>query len=307
MYPSYEIPPALAHGPFTRTQALRAGLTPKALRGQRFVRMFRNVYRSVDHDPTFATWVVAALLTLPSDSVISHVTALWWYDVRIGSMWPLHFSTNTTQTTKHDGVVLHRRRGRLRPRIRLGRRVTGPERSFVDCATLLPFVLLVTAGDTLIHAKHTSLDALRDYAHDSHIHGVVRARLALEYVCERVESPMETMVRLMLIFARLPRPTCNPTLYRDGRFVARCDIVYRAYKVVVEYDGEWHERSRQQRARDRTRREELEAMGWTVIVIIVEDLKDKRRIVHRVHEALVAHGYSGAAPHFNAMWTKWFA
>lgn len=48
-------------------------------------------------------------------------------------------------------------------------------------------------------------------------------------------------------------------------------------------------------------------MGWTVIVVLVEDLKDKRSVVHRVHEAMVAHGYAGPAPHFNAMWTKWFA
>lgn len=307
MYPAYEIPPALADKPFTRAQALRAGLTPKALRGPRVVRMFRNVYRCADHEPTLWTWVVAALLCLPSDSVISHVTALWWYDVRVGSMWPLHFSTNTTLTNKHDCIVLHRRRGTLRPLHRQDRRVSGPERTFVECATLLPFVLLVTAGDALIHAQHTSLDALHEYLHRSHIHGVVRARLAMRYVSERVESPMETLVRLMLIFARMPTPECNPKLYRNGRFMARCDLVYRAYKVVVEYDGEWHERSRKQRARDRTRREELERMGWTVIVVLVEDLKDKRAIVHRVHDALVAHGYDGPTPHFNAMWTKWFA
>ena len=306
MTASYRAPEALADRPFTRAQAIDAGLTAKALRGRGYVRMFRSVYRCRDHEPTFRSWVRAALLVLPADSVISHVSALWWYDVRIGSMWPLHFSTNMSLVCKHGGVVLHRRRGRLRPWSRDRELVTGPERTFVDSATLLPLVLLVTAGDALIHANHTRLDALREYAETSHIHGVIRARWVLRYVSEKVESPMETLVRLMLIFARLPRPDCNPDLLRYGHFVARCDLVYHAYKVIVESDGEWHERSRTQRERDRTRREDLESLGWTVIIVLVEDLKDKRRIVHRVHDALVANGYDGPAPHFNAMWTKWF-
>ncbi|MGH3359585.1 MAG: DUF559 domain-containing protein [Nocardioidaceae bacterium] len=302
-----DLPHELTTRPFTRAEAAEAGLSPKMLRGRRFERMFRGVYRCRGDEPSLWTWVVAALLVLPKDAVISHVTALWWYDVRVGRSFPLHFSTNSVLTCRYERIRLHRRRGRLRPLCLHGHKVTGPERTFVDCATVLPFVMLVTAGDGLIHAGRTTLLALREYAVTSHIHGVVRARLALGLVCDGVESPMETLVRLSLVFARLPRPECNAEIHREGVFVARCDLVFRAYKVIVEYDGEWHERSRRQRQRDRARLEDLEALGWTVIVVTVEDLKKKRNIVHRVHRALVAHGYTGADPHFNAMWTKWFA
>ena len=167
--------------------------------------------------------------------------------------------------------------------------------------------LWTTAADWLIHAGHTTLDALREYAESSHIHGVVRARTVLTHVREGVESPMETLVRLLLEFARLPKLECNGDILFDGRFVARCDMVYRAYKVAIEYDGIWHEREPKQRQRDLRRREELEALGWTIIVVTSEDLRHKQQIALRVHRALVANGYVGPEPVFNAMWTRWFA
>ena len=269
--------------------------------------MFRGVYRCRDDDPSLVMWVCAALLLLPKDAVISHVTALWWYGVEVGRQFPLHFSTNSNDRCEQRGIRLHRRRGRLRPRLIGGREVTGPERTFVDCATVLSLVGLVTAGDWLIHAGHTTLADLRAYAEASHIHGVVRARAVLAYVRESVESPMETLVRLMLELARLPMLECNVDILVDGRFIARCDLVYRAYKVAIEYDGMWHERAPKQRQRDLRRREELEAAGWTVIVVTSVDLLHKKQIVLRAHRALVSNGYTGPEPVFNAMWTRWFA
>ena len=119
---------------------------------------------------------------------------------------------------------------------------------------------------------------------------------------------METLIRLMLVFARLPEPECNhEILDARERFVARCDLVYRRWRVIVEYDGAWHERSKKQRARDRTRREDLERLGWTVVVVLEDDLRSPKAIVWRVYVALRDKGYDGARPLFNAMWTRWFA
>lgn len=119
---------------------------------------------------------------------------------------------------------------------------------------------------------------------------------------------METVVRLMLIFARLPKPTPNERIYDEfGRFVARCDLVYEACMVIVEYDGMWHRKSRTQRLADRRRIAALEALGWSVIVLTAEDMVDKRAIVRRVYRELVKNGYEGPGPHLNIMWQKWFS
>ncbi|MFD1826461.1 DUF559 domain-containing protein [Mumia zhuanghuii] len=302
------IPAALRDGPFTITHAESHGVSYRQLRGARFRRLLHGVYAWADLEMTLVRWLRAALLVLPGDAIASHVTALRLWGVEIRSLHPLHFSTNTRLYRRPDGVRLHRRTGRLRPYVREGIAATGAERTFVDCATMLTLVELVQAADGLIHLGRTTMDDLSAYLTACHIHGVVRARRAFAYACERVESPMETVVRLALIFARLPVPETNRTIYDErGRFVARCDLVYWTHKVVVEYDGEWHERSREQRAHDRTRRERLEKLGWTVVVVLVEDLKDKQAIVWRVYGALRDAGYDGARPHFNVMWMRWFA
>ena len=88
---------------------------------------------------------------------------------------------------------------------------------------------------------------------------------------------------------------------------SRGDLVYRRFRVIVEYDGWHHERDARQRQKDHLRRERLEAAGWTVIVITAADMKDPLGIVRRVHNALVARGYCGPAPVMGTTWHRWFA
>jgi hypothetical protein len=59
------IPEGLTGGPFLRRQALHAGVTPKMLRGQRFVRLHPRVYVARSHDLTWEDLVAAGRLALP--------------------------------------------------------------------------------------------------------------------------------------------------------------------------------------------------------------------------------------------------
>lgn len=302
------VPEELRDGPFTNATARSLGFSAQDLTGARFRRLFRGVHVAADLPVSFALLVRAALLVLPDDALASHLTALRLWGLGVRSVLPLHFSTNTAAQVRRDDIRLHRRRGRLRMAVRDHIGCTGPDRTYVDLATIVSLVELVQAADHLIHRGHTSRSQLRSYLDRCHLDGVVRARRAFAYVRERAESPMETLIRLMLVFARLPEPECNQEILDAcERFVARCDLVYWRWRVIVEYDGAWHERSKQQRARDRTRRENLERLGWTVVVVLEDDLRSPKAIVWRVHTALRDNGYEGARPLFNAMWTRWFA
>lgn len=302
------VPRQLLRRPFSTAEAAALGVGRDVLQGKRFASMYRGVWVCVDVVLELIHWLRAASLILPEDAAVSHHTRLRHLGVGIGPKRPLHFSTNTAAQTRRSGVVLHRRNGRLHPIVVDGVRMLGPDRSFVDAATTLKFVELVQAGDWLLHLERTDLATLTAYTMRAHLDGVRRARRALLVVRERVESPMETLVRLMLLFARLPEPDTNRDIFdAHGRWITRGDMPYFAYKVLVEYDGQWHDRSQKQRQRDRERREQLEADGWAVILVTSEDLKDKAEIVRRVHRALTSRGYDGRAPHFNVMWTTWFA
>lgn len=306
---TYELPDDLASVPFTTDTARRRGVGRGVLAGSRFRQLFRGVWISADVEITFRVLLSAALLALPGGVVVSHTSAMRLYGLqpRTGRHPHLEFSTTRTHVTRHRGIVLHRRQRRISTIDVDGFTVTAPERTFVACAGRLSFVELVQLGDWLIHTGRTSFDALMAYALDRHLHGVRRARRAVAYVRENVESPMETIIRLMLVFARLPEPACNVVLVdADGRFICRGDLVLEPWKVLVEYDGWYHERSAAQRQQDIRRRERIEAAGWVVIIITSADLGRARDIPWRVHRVLTARGYTGAAPHMSLMWTRWF-
>ena len=116
-------------------------------------------------------------------------------------------------------------------------------------------------------------------------------------VRNRVDSVRETDVRLTLVACRLPEPETNGVIRDDrGRFLARGDLVYRRWKLVIEYDGWHHERDAEQRSKDIHRRERLEAAGWRVIVVTYNDMSHPISVVARVWEALTLAGYIGSAP-----------
>jgi hypothetical protein len=302
-----DVPAALLSQPFTLEQAAMLGVSRKVARGRRFRRLFRGVYVYATVELTLQTWLSAALLVLPADAVVSHLTALrlWGFEHRRSAK--LEFSTNTTAVTALPGVRLHRRQGRLTSETRGGLPVTGPDRTFVDCGTRLSLVQLIQVAEHLIHTGATTFDRLVGYCLTRHLHGVQRARRAMALVVPGAESPMETLVRLMLVFARLPCPEPNVWIVSsDGHRVARVDLLYRRFKVVVEYDGWHHERSSEQRQRDRERREVLEALGYRLIVVTDADLRTPQAIPWRVHAALVGRGYDGPRPVTSDVWRRWF-
>ena len=294
--------------PFTRAEAHRAGITDSMLRHRRFRPLFRGVYILASVELSMRIWCLAALRVAPADAVVSHLTALRLYGLEVGGPWPLHLSTRTTTHSRQRGIRTHQRKRRVESVVLGGMPVTSPERTLVDIATKVGLVQLVQACDWMIHRGHTTAERLAAFADTSHLDGVRRLRRVLGHVRSGAESPMETLVRLMIVFSRLPEPACNIDIVDSiGRFLARGDLVYSELKVLIEYDGWQHERDARQRQRDLVRREQLEAAGWRVIVITIADLTDKRAVIHRIHRALVDRGYAGRPPHFSVMWERWFS
>ncbi|MDX6276031.1 MAG: hypothetical protein QOJ72_159 [Nocardioidaceae bacterium] len=288
--------------------AIAAGMSPAQLRGARVQRIFRGVYAAAGLELTTKVYLDAALLVMPADAVVSHTSAMTLYGLDAPRRFPrLSFSTNTAAVSRHPTIELHRRRGRLTRYEQAGLPVTGPDRTFVDCACVLSFIELVQLGDWLLHTNATTPEVLSSYAQARHLDGVRRARRALRWVRSGAESPRETLVRLMLVLARMPEPECNLDIRTAaGRFIARGDLPYPAWKVLVEYDGQQHVTDPKQRQRDRERREDLEAEGWRVIIVTARDLREPRSIPWRVFKALRDRGYTGPPPRFNDTWSRWF-
>lgn len=294
--------------PFTREQALAAGITDAKLRGRTaYRRLLRGVYVGATVEMSLSLWLSAALVVAPRGSVVSHVTALRWYGYELGNLLPLHTSSRTAALSRQQDLTTHRRRDSIGFHVRRGIPVTDPERTLVDLAYDVTVPQLIEAAEWMMHRGFTTIDLLTAYAAEHHLRGVRRVREVITFVREGSESPMETRVRLMIRFAHLPEPAANVVLRDDdGLFLARGDLVYLRWKILVEYDGLHHERDHRQRQRDIGRRERLERAGWKVIVVTAADLNAPRLIVHRVHQALADRGHSGPAPAFSITWDEWF-
>ena len=120
------------------------------------------------------------------------------------------------------------------------------------------------------------------------------------------ESFRETSVRTVLHLAGLPEPEVNPNIVDAQRnFVARGDLPYPRWKVLVDYDGWHHERSASQRQEDIERREKLDKLGWRSVVLTSRDHEDPPALINRVWTMLKLQGYRGPAPMFDhEQWAK---
>ena len=124
--------------------------------------------------------------------------------------------------------------------------------------------------------------------------GNVTAARALELVRPGAESRPETLLRLLLVDDGLPEAELNVAVYsKDGEFLARVDMLYRAFRVAVEYDGDQHRPDQRQFDRDMGRLDDLAAQGWRVVRVGARSLfRDPQDAVNRVRRALMAGGWT---------------
>ena len=168
--------------------------------------------------------------------------------------------------------------------------VTTSPRTAFDLARQLPTGDAVARLDALMRATRFSVeDVLLLAKQHSGARGLRRLRSALPLVDSGAASPKETWLRLLLINAGLPAPDTQIPVVAEFRTVAVLDMGWERFKVAVEYDGDQHRSSRRQYVRDMRRLKALEACGWIVVRVIVEDRPDD--VVRWVREALRRRGY----------------
>lgn len=163
-------------------------------------------------------------------------------------------------------------------RQRIGRRlVTSPMRTAFDLARLSTREDAVVGLDRLRALGLVDPWGLKQMFDDRpRWWGVDRARRALALSADGVESPQESVMRLVWREARLPVPVCNATILDDtGDVVARVDLLDTGVGLVGEYDGAVHASARR-RSADAARQERLEALGLIVVRATAEDMSTER-------------------------------
>lgn len=294
--------------PFTRADALAAGIPASALRGSRFRRIFTGVYidaRVPEHPLVRAR---AALLLHPSSAFMSHLSAARIFGLPAPRDPLEHVTvTNASDRSKREGIRCHVGRGDGVVEVQ-GVRVSGPHRMFVELASVLCLVDLVVVGDALVRMGKATPESLLAACERSESRHAAAALRAARFVRAEVDSPMETRLRMLIVLAGLPEPVVNHTIRdRDGRVLRRFDLSYPGVRLIVEYDGRQHVEVRTNWISDLDRREELDDNGWRLLVVTSDGIyKDPAGTIARVHRTLRACGWRGLPVRTSDAWRPHF-
>lgn len=284
-----------ASRPFLRRRGMAAGLGRATLDGPRFRRILYGVLVAADVPDTPRLRAEAALLCFFASAFASHATAarLWGVPVRLP---PGEHVTvpEVGHRLRRAGVTCHVRASTEVALIE-GVRVSTLPDLFVELACVLPLVELVVAGDWMVRRHHVHPAVLVDAARHASGQAGVLARSAAAYVREKVDSAMETRLRMLLVLAGIPEPEINLEIRTvDGELLRRYDLCWPGVRVIVEYDGRHHVERVEQWERDLTRREAIDDSEWRILVVVSAGIyQAPEQTVGRVHSLLRARGLAG--------------
>jgi len=276
----------------------------------RFHKIFYDCYIASTIPITTKLRAEAALGISPSGSYVSHFTAAQLWGAVVPDVSDVHVTVpGDAGRTVRRGVKAHvAADGTATTRIRAVP-ITTPEQTFLDLAAAgLDLVALVVLGDSLVKACTMSARELVGAAIRWRGRGAKQARRAARYVRDGVDSVMESRLRMLLVLAGLPEAQVNFIVrHPDGSWRMRFDLCYPALKLIIEYDGRQHAMNTAQWQRDLKRREELDALGWRLIVVTAEDLYDApEQVLVRVRAALIERGATGVRRQFKTEWLRYF-
>jgi very-short-patch-repair endonuclease len=292
------LPPALHGKPFTRRQALDLGVSPKTLRGKRFVRLHRNVY-CLAEDAASDLRLEAAQLALPADAHLTDISRIQALGLDYGPVMPLHFVRQGELHLEIPGIFLHRTK-QLAPTDDVG---VIPDAAFIAYCRRARVIDAIKVGNWLLQHEHMDLSDLIELA-GAHTwrDGAFEALYVSNYLTADSRSLKESETAAVLEFAGLPRPRFNVELAVVTSRKVIGDLVYEEWLVVVEYEGRHHQELREQDVADIDRYKAFRDHGVRYVQITDEKLERPRRAVRAVHEELRAAGYDGPAPEFGEQW-----
>lgn len=283
--------------PFTRAQARAVGLTDRQLAGPELRRLIVGVYVGAPVPLTPVLLAEAALLVHPAGAVASHTTAARILRAAVPGDPCVHLTVSKHEDRRQrTGVRCHvAALAATDITLSQGVRLTTAARTFVDLAGTLSLVDLVVLGDSLVRRGLTTPELLVSSCRDARGAWAGHARTAAAYVRERVDSPMETRLRMLIVLAGLPEPKVNLDIRDEhGLVVLRFDLSYPEVRLAIEYDGRHHLEHDSQWERDHVRRDEVADRGWRLLTVTSKGIyREPEQTVERVRKALAATGYQG--------------
>lgn len=267
---------ARQHGVVSFDQLAAAGMSKATVYRRvaqgHLVVVHPGVFRHGAHGQSWPGRLLAACLSI--DGLASHRSGarLWGAESIRGGI--IEVTVDTGTASERPGVVVHRssQLDLADPMVIDGIPVTGPARTLLDLAAVVPPRLLESAVDDLLRLRHTTwpelhASLLRHSVQGRNGCGRLRALLAERYDDGPVPlSDWSRQAARRLVEHGLPAPALehrvlDPT---NGALVAQVDLAYPAQRVAIELQSKrWHLNHRSFEA-DPARWNCLTALGWQV-------------------------------------------
>jgi hypothetical protein len=291
--------------PFTTAEAVAAGVTRQTLallvKEGLLRRVLRGVYAVAQLPDGIRPRAQALALVTPPDAAVTDWTACWLHTGVLPPGEHLHVPP----------ISIFRSAGKGRIRNALcdsgerafvqgdvtsvdGVAVTTPLRTAYDLGRRAPRDWAIAALDALLRlGRFDRMQLLDGVERFRRQRGVVQLRELAPRADGRAESPGESVLRLRwtdLVTLPQPEPQVE-ILLPDGRVIYRIDLGVEDLFFGVEYDGEEHHSSAEDREHDRIRRRDLaERFDWLVIPVTKANVfgagRDIERLLHEgVREA----------------------
>jgi len=273
------------HGCFSRVQAHERGLTDRQLRHRidqgLLTRGYGDTYHVAGAPRTTRAEYASASLAVPGGLVGAAAAAHLHRFDGFGPTQPI-VVVGMDAPSRLDGVRILRRRD-LVPRhgCRVdGIATTSIPRTVLDLAAYLPWFELGQLIDALTEGRRLSVKRLFDefdLVARRGRNGTTAMRRVLEPRLESLTLDRSKLEELGLAFLRrfeFPDPDVEFRPPWAGPAVARVDLAYPQWRLIIELDGrKWHDRS-DRFEHDRLRDQLAMAAGWVVVRITWRQLQD---------------------------------
>jgi hypothetical protein len=281
---------AVQHGIISLRQVRELDPTTEAVKSRiasgRWLSPHEGVYRIAGAPVTWRSRVLAACWAGGTRAVASHTTAAALWDLPAGRTDIVEVTCPRWRRARHEGLLVHETtliEERDRTTIE-SIRTTSPERTLFDLARRTRPVMLDANIDVALRLGLVTLDVLAltvERLATKGRPGGSRFRAAIASRVGGVASPESVPERLLadaLVLQGLPAPTLQyEVLTSSGQFVARVDLAYPDWRILIEYDSYQEHVGKLALVRDSARRNALQELGFVVLTATAVDVRDRAR------------------------------
>lgn len=274
------------HGLITLAQLDELGITRRQrqwrLRTGRWESPYTGVYRIAGIPPSWRCELLAACLA--GGGVASHRSAAALWDLPGAHHTRVELIAARWERAQHARLVVHESLllDDIDKDVVDGIPTTTIERTVFDLCRVCPEVVVDMAIDRAFARGRITHDRLvatearlatRGRPGAAKFHRIVARR---SDGASAPESAAERQLARALVDQGLPEPEVQFVVRdTDGQLVARCDLAYPQWRIVIEYDSVQEHTGRSALLRDSARRNAITALGFTPIVATVDDLRNR--------------------------------